>query len=160
MQAGRKEAMQGGKQACMQGGKQEGRHAGRQEGRQAGRQAGRKEESRQAGTKVYVRTSTATDPYFVPVLLVLYSLCWLYRTVRAIAGRGRQGVWRLATLLLVQYEYEYCTRVPYEQQVSYGTGLSRTDIRTHGHTDATLITPEQTKFVKSKSNLPTAVQTL
>ena len=49
----------------------------------------------------------------------------------------------------------YCTstRVPYsstyEQQLGYGTvrDCFRTHGRTDGRTDATLITPEQTKFV-------------
>ena len=59
------------------------RQACRQAGRKAGRQAGRKEGRKQAGTKVYVRT--ATDPYFVPVrvLLVLPVLAISYITPSA-----------------------------------------------------------------------------
>ena len=149
MQAGRKEAMQGGKQAGMQGGKQEGRHAGRQEGRQAGRQAGRKEESRQAGTKVYVRTSTATDPYFVPVLRVLVycTPCagYIVRYVQSRAEGARAcGDWRhfYSTSTSIVREYRTSNR-----SATVRDCRARTYGRTDRRTDDTLITPEQTKFV-------------
>ena len=119
--AGRKERSHAGRQAGM--------HAGRQAGRQACRQAGRKEE-RQARRSTYVRPPIPTSSLYYS------SLCWLYRTVQYgkdyVQSRAEGARARVATLL------QYCTRVPYEQQqVSDGTGLSRTDIygRTDGRTD-------------------------